>query len=134
MKLSGWADRHRAVGVFSQPAWPPETPDRAGKYRNFLRIFRVTSDPSPASQVDGWRLQLGFGRLQTHFLRQIAQDQENSMSLLLLIVIILLLFGGGGFYGHRAGYYGNGGIGIIGIIGILLIIYLFVGHPAFIGP
>ena len=49
------------------------------------------------------------------------------VSLLLIVLIVVLLFGGGGFYGHRAGYYGNGGIGIIGILGILIILYLLFG-------
>ncbi|MCW6510068.1 DUF3309 family protein [Lichenifustis flavocetrariae] len=51
------------------------------------------------------------------------------MTLLLIIVILVLLFGGGGYYGHRAGYYGTGGIGIGGIVLILIIVWLLFGSP-----
>lgn len=46
------------------------------------------------------------------------------MSILLIVLIVVLLFGGGGSYGYRAGWYGNGGIGIIGFLGIVIIFYL----------
>jgi hypothetical protein len=46
----------------------------------------------------------------------------------LILLVILLFMVSGGWYGHHAGYYGEGGLNLVAVLAVILLIYMFVGH------
>lgn len=50
--------------------------------------------------------------------------------MLVALILIILLLVSGGVAGYRAGYYGNGGMGVVGFILILIVVFILAG-PGF---